>query len=423
MNKRVPLGAAVAFMFIVAAVTFSITMIYSQRTFNERVNNLKQREGVYDKFSELDRQVRENYIGNVNQQTLMDHVAQGYVQGIGDKYARYISAEEYARMTVTPEESQSVGIGVVASTSPEGFLRIDEVYPDSPAETAGMKAGDLIVRLDDTALTTENALTQLSNIYGLPGTRITMTVRRSGEEFALDMTRRVVITPTVYARMIPETTIAYMHIKEFTANTSDQFNRELDRMLSAGAKSLIFDVRDNKGGLLRQATRILDRIVPAGIIYSAQRKSGEIQEFRSDGNAIDLPIVILTNGATASAAELFAQVLKDYEKGKTVGTLTTGKGVMQDIFQLSDGSAIEMTVAYYNPPVSENYDGIGVVPDFEVIMEGDWSKMDHETDSQLKKAMEVVLAMEKSNENQSEEETTEGTGTETTEAPATTVAP
>ena len=415
MNKRVPLGAAVALLFIVAAATFSITMIYSQRTFNERVNNLKQREDVYDKFTEIDRQVRENYIDNINQQTLMDSVAQGYIQGIGDKYARYITAEEYARMTATPEEGESVGIGIVANISPEGFLYVEEVYPDSPAETAGMKAGDLIVRLDEANLTTENALTQISNLYGMQGTRIALLVRRGGEEFSLDMTRRTVVVPTVYARMIPDTAIAYMRIKEFTANTSDQFNRELDRMLSSGAKSLIFDVRDNKGGVLRQATRILDRIVPAGIIYSAQRKNGNIQEVRSDGNAIDLPIVVVTNGGTTSAAELFTQVLKDYEKATTVGTLTAGKGVMQDIVQLSDGSAIELTVAYYNPPVSENYNGIGLAPDFEVTMEGDWIRMDFETDSQLKKAMEVVLAMEKTTEALLEEEST-------TE-PATTTAP
>jgi carboxyl-terminal processing protease len=378
-----------------------MTVIYSLRSFNERVNNLKEREVMYEKFTEIDRVVRENYIGAIKETQLMDSVAQGYIAGAGDTYARYISAEEYAKLTTQGEE-ENVGIGAAVEVSPDGYLSVLEVYDDSPALTAGMQVGDLIVKIDDTDLTQENVEAQRSAIYGHQGTKIALLVRRGGEEFLLDMTRRVVVAPSVYARMITDTEIGYIQIKEFNSGTSDQFNRELDRVIAAGAKSLIFDLRDNKGGVMRQATRILDRLVPAGVIYTAQRKDGTVEEERSDGNAIDLPMAVLTNSGTASAAELFAQVLKDYNKARTVGTVTAGKGVMQDIIKLSDGSAIELTVAYYNPPVSPNFNGIGVTPDCDVALDGDWTVLDEETDAQLKKAIEVAVARERVDEAQSE---------------------
>lgn len=408
MNKRVSLGAAIAFMLIVAAATFSMTMIYSQRSFNERVNNLKQREVTYEKFTELDRIIRDNYIGTINETRLLDSVAQGYLSGIDDKYAKYISAEEYAKLTTQSAEGENVGIGAIVEISPDGYLLVTEVYPDSPAQTAGMLAGDLIVKVDDTDLTKENIEANGNILNGHQGTKVVALVRRGGEEFLMDMTRRTVVAPTVYSRIIPETEVGYIIIKEFSSTTSDQFNRELDRVISAGAKSLVFDLRDNKGGVMRQATRILDRLAPAGIIYTAQRKDGTVEEVRSDANSIDLPMSVITNANTASAAELFAQVLKDYDMAKTVGVATAGKGVMQDIIKLSDGSAIDLTVAYYNPPVSPNFDGVGVLPDFEVTMaEEDWTVLDQETDPQLKKAIEVASAGVKAEEGPVEEASAE----------------
>ncbi|MDR2932624.1 MAG: PDZ domain-containing protein [Oscillospiraceae bacterium] len=418
MNKRISLGAAISFMLIVAAAVFSVTIIYSQRTFNERVNNLKQREVAYEKYTEIDRLVRDNYIGAINETQLMDSIAQGYIAGIGDKYARYITAEENAKLTEQTADGENVGIGVVLRANPDGYLLVTEVYPDSPAQVAGMLAGDLVVKIDDTDLTIDNVESMTTAIWGRQGTTITLVVRRGGEEFTMDsMPRRSVVVPTVYAHILEGTDIGYIHIKEFSSNTSDQFNRELDRMIREGANNLIFDLRDNKGGVMRQATRIIDRLIPAGIIYTAMRKDGTEEQVTSDGNQIDLPMAVLTNANTASAAELFAQVLKDYNKARTVGTVTAGKGVMQDVISLTDGSAIDITVAYYKPPTSPNYDGVGVVPDYDVTLEEDWTVLntDPEYDTQLKKAIEVVIAMEKAQENQAEQLVDENSDTQSTE--------
>jgi len=400
MNKRISLGAAIAFVFIVAAATFSMTMIYSQRSFNERVSNLKQREVTYDKFTELDRVVRDHYYGVINEAQLLDAVAQGYIQGIGDKYARYIPVDEFARMNNQDDQAENAGIGAVVEAGPDGYLFVVEVYPDSPAYAAGMQEGDLIVKIDDTDLTVENAEYQLGHIYGVQGTRIILTTRRGGEEYIMDITRRAVVPPTVYSHIIEGTETAYIQIKEFASGTSDQFNRELDRMLSAGARSIIFDLRDNKGGVIRQATRMLDRLVPPGILYTSQRKDGTVEEVRSDGNAIDLPMAVLINQNTASAAELFAVVLKDYDRARLVGNTTAGKGVVQEIIRLTDGSAVELTTAYYHPPISLNFDGEGITPDFEVIADEGVMILDDESDMQLQKAMEVVTTAMAQRENQ-----------------------
>ena len=403
MNKRISLGAAIAFAFIVAAATFSMTMIYSQRTFNERVRSLRQREATYDKFTELDRVVREHYYGNINDMLLLDSVARGYVGGIGDPYAGYIPAQEYARMN-SREESEAAGIGAVLEAGPDGYIYVTEVYPDSPAQTAGMAEGDLIVRIDDEDVTADNAESLLNTIPGAPGTRIMLTVRQGAEEVFMDLTRRAVIPPTISARMVAGTRTAYIEVREFATGTSDQFNRELDRMIASGARAVIFDLRDNSGGEIRQATRMLNRLIPPGIIYTSQRRDGTVEEVRSDGNGIDLPFAVLVNGNTASAAELFAIVLRDYDRARIVGSRTMGKGVVQDIIRLTDGSAVELTIGFYNPPVSPNFEGEGITPDFEVIADEGMLVIDDAADMQLQKALEVVITEMAARENQSAED-------------------
>lgn len=353
MNKRVSLGAALAALLMVAAVTFSMTWIYARNTFNQRVTDLTEREQMFEKFAEINKHVRNNFYGSINNTLLMDNVARGYMEGIDDKYSTYITAEEYKKRTQSEEEY--VGIGAVIEQAPDDFyLVVTEVYPDSPAQVAGIEAGDLIVKIDDTDLTRENSRQMLESIVGPQGSRITMVTRRGSEERPLvEMTRRAITIPTVEAHMMEQASpdeplVGYIRIMEFGERTYDQFNRELQRLMDAGAQSLIFDVRDNSGGVMRSATRILDKLLPDGVLLSALHKDGTVEvQATSDANAINLPMTVLVNGGSESAAELFAQVIRDYEKGHIVGAVTAGKGVMQSTIRLSDGSAIELTVALY----------------------------------------------------------------------------
>lgn len=395
MNKRVSLGAAIAMLLLVAAFTFSITFDYATQRVNTKMVDLREREAAQAKYAEIDREVRENYPGTIDETQLLDSVAKGYLAGIGDPYATYYDARTYERI-LRAQENPVADIGAVLRATPDGdgYLVVEEVYPDSPALSAGMAVGDLIIKIDDIDLTPENSVQMLESIQGEQGTALMVTVRSGGVDRIENMTRRVVVTPCVYSRMIADTGVGYILIKEFNDNTNDQFKRELRKMTGAGAQSLIFDVRDNKGGRLSAATRILDSLVPTGdIVFSVGKDGTPSLLAGSDAYEVELPMVVLMNAGTASSAELFAQVLRDYDKARTVGVTTTGKGVMLSLIKLSDGSAIEITTAKLMTPSGAVFDGVGIKPDYEVTMEGDWQGLDENSDPQLKKALEVAVGM------------------------------
>ncbi len=397
MNRKVSLGAAIAFMLIVAAATFSATMTFAQLYFNRKSTDLERSREMYVKFTDVDRTVRQNYSGEINEKELNDSVAQGYIKGLGDKYAAYISAEEFKRSTLS-KEGEDVGIGAVLETSPDGYLSVLEVYPDSPAQVAGIQVDDHIVQINDINLTPENVGQAATLVQGEAGTKLTLVVRKGTEDVTIpDLTRRVISIPSVYSRVIAETSVGYVLIKQFNENTSDQFNRELHKMIEAGVTSLIFDVRDNKGASMTSAVRVLDKLLPSGTIYSATYKDGTTEELAvSDANEISLPMVVITNTATSSAAELFAQDLKDFTKASIVGQTTVGKGVLLNRIQLSDGSAIDLTVATLIPKSGITFDSVGVKPDYEIVpLNTDWTKADETTDPTLRKALELALAMHK----------------------------
>lgn len=395
MRKKISLGATITLMIMAAAVTFSMTMIYYMDVFNGKVYNLKERETMYSKLSELDRIVRGNYIGEINEDLLNEALAGGYISGVGDKYARYFTAEKYEAYMVDLE-GRFVGIGVSAEQDPSGYILIKEVYPESPAEMVGLQPGDLIVRVGEMDVNLENYADAIAAIKGEEGSKVEVTYRRENEDEQIEITRRKVDVPTVFSRTVEGGRIGYVHITDFNDSTANQFSAQLDELIASGVQAFVFDLRNNGGGTLTAVTNMLDKLLPEGEIVSAIYKDGTKTVLaKSDANEINLPMVVLTNENTASAAELFTQALRDYGKAKSVGGTTFGKGTMQTVKKLNDGSAINLTVAYYLPPSGVSYDGIGIKPDFEVEMpEGveDIFALDEQTDPQLRKAVEVALS-------------------------------
>ena len=396
MNRKISLGVAIAFMAIIAAATFSITMIYSMQLFGQRVNNIKERETMYEKLTEIDKKVTEQYYGDVDQETLMDYIAAGYVAGIGDQYAAYFTAEQYQDYLDSLSGS-IVGIGIQGSQGIDGYFHITQVYAGSPAEEVGIQAGDMIVAVEGVTLTSENYETLIDSIQGEAGTTVNLTIRQGTTDTPMSITRRNVEIPSVNYRQID--TVGYIQIVEFNTNTVDQFTRALNNLTQSGVTSLVFDVRNNPGGTLDSVVKILDQLLPEGTIVSATYADGTTTTLgTSDASEVALPMMVLTNQDTASAAELFAQAIKDYNKGRTVGTQTYGKGSMQSIIELDDGSAIRLTVAHYNAPNGENYDGVGVTADFVVNMTAEQEQalingtLDETTDPQLAKALELARA-------------------------------
>ena len=290
MSKKIlSLGVALALMLVTAALTFSITMVYSQTQFNQRVYNIKEREAMYSKIAEVDNLIRQNYIGAIDEQKLQDNIAAAFVEGVGDRYGQYLTAETYANY-LSSNEGVMVGIGVTVKQADSGYIQVVSVNPNTPAEEAGILPDDLIIQVDDLAVTQDNYSEAVDKVSGEEGTTVTLIIRRGAEDMApLSITRKRIDLTTVTYKMIADN-VGYIAITGFNANTVSQFNTALDTVMSQGAEGLVFDVRNNPGGTVSSVSKILDRLVPEGPIVSAKYKDGTVEVLAtSDATEINLP--------------------------------------------------------------------------------------------------------------------------------------
>lgn len=394
MNKKVSLGAAICFMAIAAAITFTITMSVAKNIFNSKIANVDERANVYEKLAEIDQIVRNNALEDIDEDALMNAIADGYMAGLNDDYAYYMDQDEYQNYQMD-NAGELIGIGITVSLDESGYILVNDVTPDSPAAVAGIQAGDLIVRIDDTDVLSVGYNEATAMVRGEEGTRVNITVRRNQEELTLEAVRTKITTTSVSYRMIGEN--GYIKITGFDATTPDDFKAAVSDLQSQGATGLIFDVRNNPGGLLDGVAKVLDFLLPEGDIVSVTDSKGNTEVlYESDENSVDMPMVVLVDGNTASAAELFSAALRDYNKAELVGVNTFGKGIMQRAYSLSDGSAINLTTHYYNPPSGVNFHGVGLKPDYEVNLTPDQqlslSELSDEEDAQLQKAISVLDA-------------------------------
>lgn len=406
MNKKISLGLAVTFMVVIATVTFCITMLFSQRVFNNMISDSSQRENILNRVREIDKILRNNFLFPVDDEAVADAVSTGFLHGLDDAYADYMSKQQYERYLLQ-NKGELVGIGIqVRRDASSGYLLVTEVYPDTPAELAGMKPGDAIVKIDDQNISSMEQNQAVDLMQGKIGTRVMLSVQRNGVEMSFEMQRKSIEIPSIKAKSVGSYT--YIRIMTFNNATPAQFKQAVDEAQKNGTTGFVFDVRDNSGGTLDSVIQILDYLLPKGVIASQENAKGEISVIaESDANhEVNLPMVTIANGRTASAAELFVAALKDYEKANLVGTQTYGKGVMQTTYALSDGSAIRFTTAFFHPPKSQNFNGVGLKPDYEVMLSPEQEKnlefLDEQTDIQLIKALDV-LSPQTETESQAEE--------------------
>ncbi|MCL2857483.1 MAG: S41 family peptidase [Oscillospiraceae bacterium] len=383
-------------MMLVAAVTFNITFDFVNNRVNDRMIYLREREESLDKFSMISREVRANFNGVIDEVYLMESVARGFLAGIGDPFAVYHDVRSFQSIQQA-QASPVAGIGALLRANPEGdgYIYVEEVLPDSPALAAGIQPGDLIIRVDDEDLAPANSVSMLENISGEQGSRVTLTIRSDNVDRDEELIRRIVPVPSVESRMIDGTRVGYIIISDLNQHTPDQFRRERDRLIGVGATSLIFDVRDLEGGELVYLSRVLDTLIPAGPIVSSRDKNGvDSVMFTANGPGIEIPMVTLQNAGTTGPAELFVQVLADYNRARSVGTLSAGRGVLQEIIPLVDGSAIELTVALLVSPGGTIFHGVGVQPHYEVTFDGEWRELDENLDPQLRRGIDLAQALE-----------------------------
>lgn len=398
MSKKVSLGVAATVTLIAMAVTFSMTMTVSMNMFNNTVSSVKNKERMYNKLSEVDRYVRANEYFDINDDTLNDTIASGYMLGISDRYARYYSAKAYSeRVGLANGRLMGIGVAVVKDPS-SGYARIIRVYDNTPATNVGLEVGGFITAIGDTSTRSmSDTAAMTSALLGEEGSTVSIKyLTPLREEQSFEITHANYTTPSISTVRLMDNGVGYLRIDSFTSGTAVEFRNAVNSLTNQGATSLIFDLRDNSGENLNAALVATDCCVPSGLIAQSQDKGGNVADLRmSDENEITLPMVCLVNGSTASGAELFANALRKMAGATIVGSTTAGKGVLlSDPQSLSDGSAVVITVGILLDNEGKNWNGTGLTPDVDASLTNDEQSSYYDftvdNDPQITKAINAI---------------------------------
>lgn len=398
MSKKVSLGVAATVTLIAMAVTFSMTMTVSMNMFNNTVSSVKNKERMYNKLSEVDRYVRANEYFDINDDTLNDTIASGYMLGISDRYARYYSAKAYSeRVGLANGRLMGIGVAVVKDPS-SGYARITRVYDNTPATNVGLEVGGFITAIGDTSTRSmSDAAAMTSALLGEEGSTVSIKyLTPLREEQSFEIIHANYTSPSISTVRLMDNGAGYLRIDSFTSGTAVEFRNAVNSLTNQGATSLIFDLRDNSGENLNAALVATDYCVPSGLIAQSQDKGGNVADLRmSDENEITLPMVCLVNGSTASGAELFANALHKMAGATIVGSTTAGKGVLlSDPQSLSDGSAVVITVGILLDNEGKNWNGTGLTPDVDASLTNDEQSSYYDftvdNDPQIAKAINAI---------------------------------
>lgn len=349
---------------------------------------------ILNKVNVLELFIKEYFLDDIDEEKMADSVYKGVVNGLGDEYAAYYTAEEYQDIM---EKTSGVycGIGAYISVdSDTGLVTVVSPMKNSPCEKAGVEDGDVIYAVDGKEVTGTEISQVQALVKGVKGSEVVLTIIRGEEQMDITVIRDEIVEDTVSSQMLDDK-IGYIQISSFEQVTPKQFESALKELDKQGQKGLIIDLRNNGGGLLDSAVEMLDRMLPKGVVVYSKDKKGEKQEYMAENDdSFDKPLVILVNENSASASEVFCGAIQDEGKGKLLGTKTFGKGIVQGVFGLDDGSAIKMTTARYYTPKGRNIHGKGLTPDIEVELKDKVEKLPEsglEVDNQVKAAFDFLV--------------------------------
>ena len=395
--RQVAVIAAAAVILSIFATTVVIYEVisYSNRYTISFDAKTVSAENV-NKFNQVRKILIDDYYQEVDENTLIEGAVGGLANSLKDPYTVYFTMEQM-KAFMEKSEGSYVGIGVTVNTDTNGLLTVIEPFDNSPAKLAGIKQGDKIVKVDDTDVTAirdENMI--ISMIKGTENTKVKITVYRPSEDkyHQFDITRKRIKASNIKSEIL-EGNIGYIKLVMFDSEIAKYFKNDLDKMLAKGIKGLIIDLRDNPGGSYEQVVEIADRLLPEGTIVYTEDREGKRQVKLSNKSNLDVPIAVLTNGNSASASEILAGAVKDNAWGTLVGTKTFGKGLVQELRQLSDGSGIKVTISRYFTPSGVCIQGIGIKPDIEIDVAAEYkntpvSQIPKDKDIQLKSAIETI---------------------------------
>lgn len=400
MQKKIPLGLTVLVVILTVAVAVMVTYVSTVSFVTEKIAAEYSAENEESlAFRQIKALFNEYYIGELDEEAINEMMITGYVVGTGDKYAYYYPPEDYASLQEDLNgEMQGIGVSVIYNADYKA-IEVINVFPDSPALEAGVEVGDLIMYVGDDmeSVSSLGYNLAINKVKGEAGTIAKFVAYRGAgyeEEIVFEIPRKQIKEQTVTYRLYSlDSTVGIIKISSFDTGTVEQFNDALNQLTAMGAEKIVFDLRNNPGGELNSICSILDTLLPEGpVIRTINNKDEEKTVYTSDEKELDLPMAVVVNSNTASAAELFSSAMQDYDKAEIVGTVTYGKGCMQSMYPLANGGCISLTTALYCPPFSDNYDGIGVTPDVEVELTGEAAskniyKLTDEEDSQLSAAV------------------------------------
>lgn len=397
-------GGILSATVIVALVIFiskysnlSLQLTESNNSSDTQTNAQETVGGAYTnaKVDAIREIIDRYYLEDADEDALVTGIYKGLVNGLGDPYSVYYTEDEYNRLMETTEGIYC-GIGVSVSQNIEtGIITLVKPFKNAPGFEAGILPGDILYKVNGEEVTGQDLTTVVAKIKGEEGTTVELTVVRENETDYIDITveRRQVEIPTIEYEML-DNNIGYILISEFDTVTQQQFFDAFTALNNKGMQGLIVDLRDNPGGILDVVNSILDNILPEGLIVYTEDKAGHKEEYTSDAeHYFDKPLAVLINGNSASASEIFAGAVKDYDIGTLVGTTTYGKGIVQRLIELGDGTAMKLTISKYFTPNGNNIHGIGIEPDIEVELSDEARKkavIEHSEDNQLQTAIEAV---------------------------------
>ena len=404
MNKNTKI-AIVLIVVITFTTWFSISLAFLMvdNFGHTSLSKLFEKEDVSTekirKFENIQKLLEEYYYKEISQDDLIEGAIEGMVNGLDDPYTVYFSSDDMKSFNEKASGSYG-GIGVTINIDEEGLLTVVEPLEDSPAHMAGIISDDKIIMVNDTDVTSiKDEMLIINMIKGEQDTKVKITVYRpsTGETLSFDVTRKIIRIKNIKSDVI-ENDIGYIKIVTFDEDIAKEFNQKLDELLTVGIKGLIIDLRDNTGGSYPEVVSITDRLVPKGIIVYTEDKYGKKDYEYSDAEELEVPLAILINEYSASASEVLAGAVKDHEKGTLIGTKSFGKGLVQVLEELGDGSGIKITVSTYFTPSGKSIHGIGISPDIEVDLPEEYkniplSDVPREEDVQFKKAVELLKNM------------------------------
>lgn len=402
MSKKKTITLLVIIVLVTNIITFGLTnligvslntkMYIPKREYDQLTSVYKE----YSKIIGVENYIKENYLKDVDDEKLLDGQLKGLLQSLEDPYSVYMTKDEFK--SIMEETSGSFGgIGVVVTPGDDNFITVVSPIKGTPGERAGIKSGDKIVKVDGTEFAAENMDAAVKLMRGEPNTEVSLTIMRKdktgkSEMIDLEIVREKIRAETVESNIIDDD-IGYIKITSFDELTYKDFKRELDKLGSHNIEGLIIDLRNNPGGLLNVTAQIADELLGEGDIVYTETKNGEREYLKSNKSMVDYPLVILVNGGSASASEILAGAIRDHNRGTLIGTTTYGKGVVQRLKDLPDGSGIKLTISEYFTPNGINIHGVGIEPDIVLELPEDIQGIGVENlgqDNQLKKALEVV---------------------------------